>query len=88
MLASPGLLISDIPPSESRPRAHGHSAVTPLPAAAAKQAKIIRDFVTHHGISRENATAWANDLRERAQLDEYFFSLNRYLFTARKPSAS
>lgn len=52
---------------------------------SARHIEIISDYVTLHGIELDHAAAWANDLRERAQLSEYFFSLNRYVFTARKP---
>jgi ubiquinone/menaquinone biosynthesis C-methylase UbiE len=52
---------------------------------SARHIEIISDFVTSHGVPRDDAIAWANDLRERARLAEYFFSLNRYVFTARKP---
>jgi hypothetical protein len=45
----------------------------------------LSDYVARHGISREEATAWANDLFERAELGEYFFSFSRYVVTTRKP---
>lgn len=48
--------------------------------------RVIRAFVTgRHGISREEAGAWADELRTRGRDGSYFFSLNRYLFLARKP---
>ncbi|HEY7094637.1 MAG TPA: methyltransferase domain-containing protein, partial [Ktedonobacterales bacterium] len=37
------------------------------------------------GVSAEEAQAWADELRERGQADEYFFSLNRYVFLAARP---
>jgi hypothetical protein len=37
-----------------------------------------------HGVERTEAQAWADDLKSRTGEDEYFFSLNRYLFIARK----
>jgi arsenite methyltransferase len=52
---------------------------------SARHIEIISDYVTRHGISRDETTAWANDIVECAELDEYFFSLSRYVFTARKP---
>jgi hypothetical protein len=52
---------------------------------SARHIEIISDFVTGHGIPRDDAFAWADDLHERARLAEYFFSLNRYVFTACKP---
>ena len=41
-------------------------------------------IVTKFGIDPAEAEAWANDLRSRVAEDDYFFSLNRYLFLARK----
>lgn len=38
------------------------------------------------GLSPEEATSWADDLRALAGRGEYFFALNRYLFIARKPA--
>jgi len=52
---------------------------------SARHIEIVSDYVTRHGIPPEEAAAWADDLRERAHTDEYFFSLSRYVFTARKP---
>jgi ubiquinone/menaquinone biosynthesis C-methylase UbiE len=53
---------------------------------SASMLRVIRAFVTgRRGITREEAGAWADELRERAREGEYFFSLNRYLFLARKP---
>jgi len=47
---------------------------------------VIRSFVEgRHGISREEAGAWADELRERGADGSYFFSLNRYFFLAAKP---
>ena len=48
----------------------------------------IASFVTdRQGITAEEAQAWANELRQRGQVDDYFFSLNRYMFLAVKPEA-
>lgn len=41
-------------------------------------------IVTRFGIDAAEVEAWVQDLRSRAGEDEYFFSLNRYLFLARK----
>jgi ubiquinone/menaquinone biosynthesis C-methylase UbiE len=47
---------------------------------------LITPFVTdRQGVTRDEAMAWAQDLRERGEDEEYFFSLNRYLFIAKKP---
>jgi ubiquinone/menaquinone biosynthesis C-methylase UbiE len=51
---------------------------------SARHIDIVSDFVQAHGIAPSDAAAWASDVRARAESDEYFFSLNRYLFTARK----
>jgi ubiquinone/menaquinone biosynthesis C-methylase UbiE len=46
----------------------------------------IRSFVSDkHGISRAEADAWAEELEARGRDGSYFFSLNRYLFLARRP---
>ena len=39
---------------------------------------------TRGGIDRDVASAWADDLRVRTAPGEYFFSLNRYVFLARR----
>jgi arsenite methyltransferase len=52
---------------------------------SARHIEIISNYVTHRGIPRDLIARWADDLRERAALAEYFFSLNRYVFTARRP---
>jgi len=38
-----------------------------------------------NGVTRDEAAAWAEELRQRGEQEEYFFSLNRYLFIAKKP---
>lgn len=46
----------------------------------------IRTFVPgRNGLSREDADAWAADLRSLGEAGEYFFSVNRYLFVVVKP---
>lgn len=46
----------------------------------------IRAFVIgRDGITAEEADAWVAELHELAAKGEFFFSLNRYLFVARKP---
>jgi arsenite methyltransferase len=40
-------------------------------------------IVSKFGIDPAEAEAWADDLKNRTAEDEYFFSLNRYLFLAR-----
>lgn len=48
--------------------------------------RVIRAFAEgRNGITREEAGAWAEELRERGRDGSYFFSLNRYLFVAQKP---
>ena len=47
---------------------------------------LIQRFVAgRRGVSRAEADAWAEDLRERGRSGEYFFSLNQYVFLATKP---
>jgi arsenite methyltransferase len=41
-------------------------------------------IVTRFGIDAAEAQAWVQDLKSRTGEDDYFFSLNRYLFVARK----
>ena len=42
-------------------------------------------FITgRNGIVRAEAEAWAQELRQAGERGEYFFSLNRYLFLARR----
>jgi ubiquinone/menaquinone biosynthesis C-methylase UbiE len=46
---------------------------------------IIVPFVIRHGgIEKEDAKAWAEELKELGNEGKYFFSLNRYLFSVRK----
>lgn len=42
--------------------------------------EIIAGFVVNHGVGKEEAQAWADELRALGA--DYFFSLNRYLFCA------
>lgn len=47
---------------------------------------IIVPFVIRHGgIDKEEAKAWSAELDAIGEAGEYFFSLNRYLFVARRP---
>lgn len=46
---------------------------------------IVRFVSGRRGITREEAEAWAEDLRKLGEAGSYFFSLNRYLFLAVKP---
>ena len=46
----------------------------------------IQGFVAERGdMTKAEAEAWAKELRELADAGRYFFSINRYLFGARKP---
>ena len=45
------------------------------------------DAAVKHGIPRAEADAWKADLQRRTAAGEYFFSVNRYLFVAEKPTA-
>jgi arsenite methyltransferase len=48
-------------------------------------AEIMADFVTDHGgMTWPEAAAWYSDLQQLGREGRYFFSLNRYLFTALK----
>lgn len=47
---------------------------------------LIVPFVSNRGgITRDEAEAWAQEVRQLGARREYFFSLNRYLFLATKP---
>ena len=46
---------------------------------------IVRFVSGQPELARDEADAWANGLRSLGARKEYFFSLNRYLFIARKP---
>jgi len=46
---------------------------------------LITPYVVEHGeIKKEEAESWAIEIRECGQNENYFFSLNRYLFLAEK----
>jgi len=47
--------------------------------------KFVIDYVTLHGISRDEADAWGNELAELSSRGEYFYSSNEYIFTGAKP---
>ncbi|MEE9274356.1 MAG: methyltransferase domain-containing protein [bacterium] len=46
---------------------------------------IVPFVIGRRGVTKEEAKAWSADLRATGERGEYFFSLNRYLFLARKP---
>lgn len=47
---------------------------------------LIVSFVVSRGkITRDEAETWARELRQFGEQGEYFFSLNRYLFLAKRP---
>ncbi|HSV39707.1 MAG TPA: methyltransferase domain-containing protein [Nocardioidaceae bacterium] len=47
--------------------------------------QLIASFVPgHRGVTKEEAAAWLADLRDLGTRGEYFFSVNRYLFLARR----
>ncbi len=47
---------------------------------------VIADFaVGRRGLTEKDVQAWLEELKDLGQRGEYFFSLNRYLFLARKP---
>jgi hypothetical protein len=48
---------------------------------------LIVPFVSGHlNIDSDEAEGWAEELRSAGNEGEYFFSLNRYMFVAKKPS--
>ncbi|MDX6749176.1 methyltransferase domain-containing protein [Geminicoccaceae bacterium 1502E] len=50
--------------------------------------EMIASFASERGLVRsEQVAAWVEELRELAQEDAYFMSLNRYLFEGRRPAA-
>jgi SAM-dependent methyltransferase len=50
---------------------------------------LVRDFVVDRGaLESAEAEAWAAELRDLGTRDEYFLSLGRFLFLARRPSGS
>jgi len=46
--------------------------------------KFVVSYVVSQGVSQSEADAWADELRALGTRDEYFFSLNEYIFTADK----
>ena len=44
-----------------------------------------KNLAVRHGLPRAEADAWEADLRSRTEDGQYFFSLNRFLFSATKP---
>ena len=49
-------------------------------------ARLIGAFVTgRQGVTEEDVRAWLEDLRQTGERNEYFFSLNQYLFAVAKP---
>jgi arsenite methyltransferase len=47
---------------------------------------LIRSFVARRDMQAAEAEAWELELRELGARDEYFFSLGRFVFLARRPS--
>ena len=50
--------------------------------------EVARYVTAKSGIDATEATAWADDLLDFSAGGRYFFSLNRFIFTARKPAAA
>jgi arsenite methyltransferase len=51
--------------------------------------QLIANFVPgRRGVTEEDAAAWLADLQDLGTRGEYFFSINRYLFLARRIDAS
>jgi len=51
----------------------------------------IIDFIASYvsgknAVSEEEIKAWANELREKGQVGDYFFSISRYIFVVSKPA--
>ncbi|MEK6710170.1 MAG: methyltransferase domain-containing protein [Nitrospinota bacterium] len=46
---------------------------------------VVPFVIGRRGVTKEEAKAWAEDLKGLGERGEYFFSLNRYLFLVRKP---
>jgi len=49
------------------------------------------DFIASYvsgknGITAEETNTWANELREKGQEGDYFFSISRYIFVVSKPA--
>ncbi|HEX9343955.1 MAG TPA: hypothetical protein VF995_10115 [Actinomycetota bacterium] len=60
--------------------------MTPTPSSITN-ATIMADFaVGRCGLTRDDTQLWLADLRRLGAERCYFFSLNRYLFTANKPT--
>lgn len=49
---------------------------------------IVPFVIGRRGVTKEEAKAWAEDLKALGERGEYFFSLNRYLFLVRKPGGA
>lgn len=49
---------------------------------------VVPFVIGRRGVTREEAKAWAEDLKGLGERGEYFFSLNRYLFLVRKPGGA
>ena len=58
-----------------------------LPQGIAGIIGLIRSFVARRDMQAAEAEAWEAELRELGARDEYFFSLGRFVFLARRPLA-
>jgi ubiquinone/menaquinone biosynthesis C-methylase UbiE len=56
-----------------------------LDSDSVSNGQIMADFVVgRQAITRNEVEAWTRDLEQLGRRDDYFFSLNRYLFLAKK----
>jgi hypothetical protein len=47
--------------------------------------KVISNFALgRNGLSAQDITEWQSDLKKQGEKGQYFFSLNRYVFSARR----
>ncbi len=68
---------------------HGHAFVNTdnsLDGYSGAVIPLIADFATANNVSAKEAVSWSNELQELSRNGEYFFTITKFVFDARRPA--
>ena len=68
---------------------HGHAFVNTdnsLDGYSGAVIPLIADFAAANNVSAKEAASWSDELQELSRNDEYFFTVTKFVFNARRPA--